>query len=133
VCKNWREFHKIYWRNFMTSQEPLLVWRSLYFKKSFFFFNLHHCKVYQSKMINNFYLFTYQGSSNGYFVMTGLDNSFILINPFTRRKMVIKNLTFNVDFSCFACLVLLVFSRGSEEFVLVVLCRNSDNLHVYQS
>jgi hypothetical protein len=97
-------------------------------------------------MINNFYLFAYQGSSSGYFVMTGLDNSFILINPFTRRNMVIKNinpftrrnmviknLTFNVDFSCFACRVLLVFSRGSEEFVLVVLCRKSDNLHVYQS
>ena len=30
-------------------------------------------------------------------------------------------------------LVLLAFCRGSEEFVLLVLCRDSNDLHVYQS
>jgi len=118
----------------VTSQEPLLVQRSSYIKKSFSFISLPHQKAYQSKMINNYYLgFAYQGTSSGYFIMTGRNNSFILINPFTRRKMVINNSTFKVDFSCFSCQVLLAFSRGSEDFVLVVLCKNSDNLHVYQS
>jgi len=28
VCKNWRKFHKIYWRDFMAFQEPLLDQRS---------------------------------------------------------------------------------------------------------
>ncbi|KEH24946.1 hypothetical protein MTR_6g011110 [Medicago truncatula] len=84
-------------------------------------------------MINKFFRFAYHGSSSGYLIMTGKDNSFILINPFTRRKMVINNSVFEVDFSCFACKVLLAFCRGSEEFVLLVLCRDSNDLHVYQS
>jgi hypothetical protein len=65
--------------------------------------------------------------------MTGRNNSFMLLNPFTRRIMVIDNSTFEVGSSCFACNVLLVFVRGSKEFILAVLCENSDNLHVYQS
>jgi len=84
-------------------------------------------------MVNNFFLYAYQGSSSGYLILTGRDNSFILINPFTRRKMVINNSTFNVDFSCFSCQVLLAFSRGLKEFVLVVICRDPNNLHVYQN
>jgi len=47
--------------------------------------------------------------------------------------MVINNSVFKVDYSCCSCHVLLAFYRGSEEFVLVVLCRSSNNLHVYQS
>lgn len=132
VCKNWREFYKIYWRNFMASEEPLLVQRCA-LEKSFNFFNLPHDKVYHSKMINNYFRFAYHGSSSGYFIMTRKDNSFILINPFTRRKMLINNSVFKVDFKFFSCKVLLAFSKGSKEFVLVVSCRNSDNLHVYQS
>jgi hypothetical protein len=133
VCKNWREFHKIYWRNFITSQEPLLVQRSSSSKKSFFFFSLHHHKAYQSKMINNHFMFACQGSSSGYLIMSGKYKSFILINPFTRRMMVINNTPFEVDISSLACQVLLAFSRGSTGFVLVVLRKSSHNLHVYQS
>lgn len=132
VCKNWREFHKIYWRNFMASEEPLLIqWCAV--KRSLNFFSLPHDKVYHSKMINNYFRFVYHGSSSGYFIMTRKDNSFILINPFTRRKMLINNSVFQVNFSYFSCKVLLAFSKGSKEFVLVVSCKNSDNLHVYQS
>jgi len=47
--------------------------------------------------------------------------------------MKINNSTFKGDFSCFACHVLLAFAKGSKEFILMVLCRNSDNLHVYKS
>jgi len=116
----------------MASQEPLLVQRCVV-KKSFIFFSLPHHKVYHSKMINNYFRFAYQGSSSGYFIMTRNDNSFILINPFTRRNMLINNSVFNVEFKHFSCKVLLAFSKGSEEFVLVVLCIKSNNLHVYQS
>jgi len=131
VCKNWWQFHKIYWRNFMASQKPLLVQMSSISKKSFSFINLAHQKVYHSKMLNNFFRFTYQGSSSGYFIMTRRNNSFILINPFKRKKRKIINSTFEVDFSCFVCRVLLAFVRGSKEFIFVVLCRN--NLYVYKS
>jgi len=118
----------------MSSQEPLLIQRSTYFMKSFSFISLPQRKVYHSEMVNNYLFgFGYQGSSSGYLILTGMNNSFILINPFTRKQMVINNSTFKVDFSCFSCQVLLAFSRGSEEFVLVVLCRISNNLHVYQS
>ena len=47
--------------------------------------------------------------------------------------MLINNPVFKVALQFFSCKVLLAFSKGSEEFVLVVLCTNSDNLHVYQS
>ncbi|RHN68291.1 putative F-box domain, WD40/YVTN repeat-like-containing domain-containing protein [Medicago truncatula] len=133
VSKNWREFYKIYWRNFIASQEPLLIQRSSSFKQSFSFISLPHHKVFHSKMINNLFPLAYQGSSSGYLIMTQPDNSFILINPFRRRKMIINNSAFKVVFSCFACRVLLAFSRCSKEFFLVVLCRDSDNLYVYQS
>lgn len=116
----------------MAFQEPLLVQRS-HVKNVFSFMSLSHQKVYHSKMANNFVIFAYHGSSSGYLIMTGKNDSFILINPFTRRKMVINNSVFKVNYSCGSCHALLAFYRGSEEFVLVVLCRSSNNLHVYQS
>lgn len=133
VCKNWWQLYKIYCKNFMTSQEPLLVQKSSISKKYFSLISLPHQKVYHSKMLNNFFRFAYQGSSSGYLIMTCRNNSFILINPFTRRKMKIKNSTFEVDFFCFSCYVLLAFVRGSKEFILVVSGRNFDFLHVYKS
>ena len=56
-----------------------------------------------------------------------------MINPFKKKKRKIINSTFEVDFCCFACRVLLAFARGSKKFILVVLCRNYDNLYVYKS
>jgi len=133
VCKNWRAFHKIYWKNFLTFHEPLLVKKSSHVMKSFSFINIANQKVYHSKMINYFWHYAYSGSSSGYLIMTGNNNSFLLMNPFTRRKKVINTSTFKVNFSDFAYHVLLAFGKGSEEFVLLALCKSSDSLHVYQS
>ena len=133
VCKNWWQVHKIYWRNFMTSQEPLLVQKSSISKKCFSFISLPHQNVYHSKILNNFFKLAYQGSSSGYLIMTDINSSFLLINPFKRRIIKINNSTFKVDFSSFVCHVLLAFAKGSKQFILVVLCENSDNLHVYKS
>ncbi|CAI8583514.1 unnamed protein product [Vicia faba] len=133
VCKSWREFHKIYWRNFMASQEPLLLQKSSHDKKSFSFISIHDQRVYHSKTIDCFWNLAYSGSSSGYLIMTTENNSFILMNPFTRKKMEINTTAFKVEFSVFAYHVLLAFGKGLEEFVLVALCRSSNSLHVYQS
>ncbi|CAL5201079.1 unnamed protein product [Lathyrus oleraceus] len=133
VCKSWREFHKIYWRNFMASQEPLLLQKSCHDKKSFSFISIHDQRVYHSKTINHFWNLAYSGSSSGYLIMTTENNSFILMNPFTRKKMEINTTAFKVEFSVFAYHVLLAFGKGSEEFVFVALCTSSNSLHVYQS
>ncbi|AES68338.1 hypothetical protein MTR_3g006140 [Medicago truncatula] len=133
VCKNWREFHKIYLRNFLASEEPLLVQKSSHYEKSFSFISLPDQKVYHSKVINHFWHLAYCGSSSGYLIMTTQNNSFMLINLFTRRKMEINTSSFKVKFSTFAYHVLLAFGKGSEEFILVALCKSSGHLHVYQS
>ncbi|WJX96335.1 hypothetical protein P8452_77554 [Trifolium repens] len=131
VCKKWRAFHKIYWR--LAFEEPLLVQKSSLVKKSYSFISIPNQKVYHSKMINYFWHFAYSGSSSGYLIMTGNNNSFLLMNPFMRRKKVINTSTFKVNFSYFAYHVLLAFAKGSKEFVLLALCKSSNSLHVYQS
>ncbi|XP_045820398.1 uncharacterized protein LOC123913639 [Trifolium pratense] len=133
VCKNWREFHKIYWRNFLASQEPLLVQKSCHDKKCFNFMSIPDQRVYHSKMINHYWDFAYCGFSSGYMIMITQNNSFLLMNPFTRRKKIIHTSAFKVKFSYFAYHVLLAFCKGSEEFVFVALCNSSGSLHVYQS
>ncbi|CAJ2640199.1 unnamed protein product [Trifolium pratense] len=84
VCKNWRAFHKMYWRS--AFEEPLVVHKSSYVNKSYSFTSISNQKDYQSNMINYYWHFAYSGSSSGYLIMTGNNNSFMLINPFTRRK-----------------------------------------------
>ncbi|AES68336.2 hypothetical protein MTR_3g006120 [Medicago truncatula] len=133
VCKNWREFHKIYWKKFLALQEPLLIQKSSHDKKSFSFISIADRKVYHSKTINQFWHVAYSGCSSGYLIMTGDNNSFLLLNPFTRRKKVINTSTFKVNSSYFAYHVLLAFGKGSEEFVLVASCKRSGSLYVYQS
>jgi hypothetical protein len=133
VCKNWGTFHKMYWRNFLAFQEPLLVQKSSHIQKSFSFISIPKQTVYHSKMINYFWHFAYYGSSSGYSIMTGNNNSFLLMNPFTRRKIVINTSVFKVNFSYFAYHVLLAFGKYSEEFVLLALCKSSNALHIYQS
>jgi len=93
VCKNWRAF---YWRNFRESQEPLLLQVSYNRGASYSFISLPEQKIYFLKMMNlNCYV--YVTSSSGYFIMAGFNNSFLLINPFTRRiKKVIPPSTFKV-------------------------------------
>ncbi|KAK2358245.1 hypothetical protein QL285_095448 [Trifolium repens] len=121
----------MYWR--FAFQEPLLVHKSSYVKKSYSFISISNQKDYQSKMINYYWHFAYSGSSSGYLIMTGNNNSFLLMNPFTRRKKVINTSTFKVNFSYFAYHVLLAFRKGSDEFVLLALCKSTNSLHVYQS
>jgi hypothetical protein len=121
------------WRNFLAFQEPLLVQKSSHINKSFSFISIPNQRVYQSQMINYFWHFAYSGSSSGYLIMTGNNNSFLLMNPFTRRKIVINTSVFKVNFSYFAYHVLLAFGKYSEEFVLLALCKRSNDLHIYHS
>jgi len=84
-------------------------------------------------MIDHFKHLAYTGCSSGYLIMTTANNSFLLINPFTRRKIEIFTSTFEVSYSYFSYHVLLAFGKGSDEFVLVALCNRFGSLHVYQS
>ncbi|AES68335.2 hypothetical protein MTR_3g006100 [Medicago truncatula] len=133
VCKNWREFQKTYWKKFLASPEPLLIQKSSHDKKSFSFISIADRKVYHSKTINQFWQVAYSGCSSGYLIMTGDNNSFLLLNPFTRRKKVINTSTFKVNSSYLAYHVLLAFGKGMEKFVLVASCKRSGSLYVYQS
>ena len=133
VCKNWRAFHKIYWRDFLASQEPLLLQVSYHGNESYSFIRMSDQKIYCLKMMKYFEYLTYVTLSSGYFIMVGDNNSFMLFNPFTRIKKVINTSTFEVQSYIFANNALLAFSKCSVEFVLVVLCNYSRYLYVYQS
>jgi hypothetical protein len=117
----------------LASQEPLLVQKSSHDKKYFNFMSIPEQRIYHSKMIDHYWDFAYCGFSSGYLIMTTQNNSFLLMNPFTRRKKIIHTSAFKVKFSYFAYHVLLAFCKGSEEFVFVALCNSSGSLHVYQS
>ncbi|KAK2440835.1 hypothetical protein QL285_012202 [Trifolium repens] len=130
VCKNWRAFHKTNWRNF-TSQEPLLLESSIGCGRSFTLSSISEQKVYCLK-INKCFIYSYchVTSSSGYIIMTGDNNSILLINPFTRINKIID--TSEIQ-PCYASNhALLAFGKCSEEFVLVVLY-NIRILNVYQS
>ncbi|XP_004501774.1 uncharacterized protein [Cicer arietinum] len=134
VCKNWWEFHKTYWRDFLVSQEPLIVRNSYYIRKCYTFISIPHQKVYHSKKMNDLKNFLYFGSSSGYLIMTENNHSFVLMNPFIRKVILIDtSSTFKVELSDFAYYVLLAFGKGSDEFVFVALCKSSHSLHIYQS
>jgi hypothetical protein len=140
VCKSWRAFHKIYWRNFSTSQKPLLLQSSYHGNNQLLYtlssisdqkvycLNMESCFIDSSNVM-------YVSSSGGYFIMVGHNNSFLLINPFTRINKVINVSTFEVKFQYLANHALLAFGKSSEEFVLVVICNMyvSRSLNVYQS
>ncbi|XP_045808544.1 uncharacterized protein LOC123902794 isoform X1 [Trifolium pratense] len=131
VCKNWRAFHKIYWTSFLASQEPLLLQLS-YRNESLSFISIPDQKVYCSNMTKKyFYPHPYIMSSSGYLITMDSNNSFLLINPFTRTKKVTNPITFH--YNPVSYYALLAFDKCSEEFVLVVLCRLNESLHVYQS
>lgn len=133
VCKNWRAFRKIYWRNFLASQEPLILQISYDGYGSISLSSIPEQKVYCLKMMEYFFRYTYVTFCSGYFIMAGDNNSFMLINPFTRINKVINTSNFEVQSYMFANHALLAFGKCSEEFVLVVLCQDSMSLHVYQS
>jgi hypothetical protein len=135
VCKNWRAFHKNNCRNY-TSQEPLLL-ESSYdcrFVRSFTLSSISQQKVHCLKMKKCFiYPSSLVTSSGGYFIMTGENNSFLLINPFTRIYKIINTSEIKLGFVINHAL--LAFGKCSEEYVLVVLCDifRSGILNVYQS
>jgi hypothetical protein len=139
VCKSWRGFHKIYWRNFLASQEPLLLQFSTdgegYGRGSFSFISIPDQKVYCSEMLKYFLhdYSIYVTSSSGYFIFARKNKSFMVINPFTRIKKVIDTSTCEFDSYTYYNYALLVFGKCSEEFVLVVLYKYDMSLHVYQS
>ncbi|RHN82170.1 putative F-box domain-containing protein [Medicago truncatula] len=84
VCKNWRTFHKIYSRNFLASQEPLLLQISCHPKGSFSFISIPNQKVYCSKMGKYFFHSAYVTISSGYFIMARYnDNSFMLMSAYS--------------------------------------------------
>ncbi|XP_058730014.1 uncharacterized protein LOC131602050 [Vicia villosa] len=135
VCKNWRTFHK---SNFVSSQEPLLVrmmsttYTTGNCPHSYSFISIPNQKVYYLKTMRSFqppnYVFV--GVSSQYFILAHKNKSFMLFNPFTRKKMVI-----NANESMFNNLykVLLAFEKWSEKYVLVVLCKEPSRLCIYRS
>lgn len=100
---------------------------SSYAKRTFSFVSLPDKKVYSSKM-DYFWGFHYTGSSSGYLIMAGLNNTLLLMNPFTRRKKVINTSAIQGKMVYVACHALLAFIKGSEEFVIVVTCKSYDSL-----
>ncbi|XP_058753026.1 uncharacterized protein LOC131626215 [Vicia villosa] len=132
VCTNWRDFHK---SNFMASQEPLLVEFSPTQGPSSFSI-LTNQKVYPlDKMMTHSNSTMYVTYSSGYFITVQSNNSFMLFNPFTRIGKVIYASTFQVNYSDYdKHRALLAFEKCSEEFALVVLCKDQPgSLHVYRS
>jgi len=118
--------------SFLASQEPLLLQISCHPKGPFSFISIPDQKVYCSKMRKYFFHSAYVTISSGYFIMAGYnDNSFMLMNPFTRIKKVVNTPTSKVKNSYGTRRALLAFGKCSEEFVLVVLCNYC--LYVYQS
>jgi hypothetical protein len=94
VCKNWRAFHQIYWRNFLASQEPLLLQIAYDRKTSYSFITIPDQKVYCLKRMEYFLGYTHVASSSGYFIMANYhNNSLMLVNPFTRKKKLIHTPT----------------------------------------
>ncbi|XP_058732637.1 uncharacterized protein LOC131604195 [Vicia villosa] len=95
VCTNWRVFHKsIDKSKFLTSKEPLLLEFLIFpYKMPYSFTSLPNQKVYPlKKMMMNLWSSSdrsfpiYVTYSSGYFVMIADSSSFLLINPFTRKK-----------------------------------------------
>ncbi|XP_058732603.1 uncharacterized protein LOC131604132 [Vicia villosa] len=136
VCMNWRTFHK---STFLSSKEPLLVRFTINNRisaDSHSFISIPNQKVYNLNMMSYFQYpnCVYVRVSSGYFIFAHKNNSFMLFNPFTRKKMVIKNATFSVNYIIsLQYEALLAFEKCSEEFVLLVLCKDSRSLYVYQS
>ncbi|CAK8574707.1 unnamed protein product [Lathyrus sativus] len=134
VCKNWRTFHK---SNFFLS-EPLLVRMTGSYDigaDSYSFISMPNQKVYDLKMMSSFQspTYLYVRVSSGYFIFSHKSNSFVLFNPFKRKKMVI-NAPFTVEYMTpNRYESLLAFEKCSEEYVLVVLCNESSHLYVYRS
>ncbi|CAK8542246.1 unnamed protein product [Lathyrus sativus] len=132
VCKEWRVVKKIYWKNFLESQSPLLVETTSYAKKFYSFYSIPDQRAYLSEMSYFWGLF-YCGSSSGYIIMAGANKTLQLMNPFTRKQHNIGISTIINYLNYCACRVLLAFAKGSGEFVIVASCKSSFNLHVYQS
>jgi len=134
VCKNLRAFHIIYWRDFLASQEPLILQISYRPTGSISFISIPNQKVYYCLKIKNYFIeYSYATSSSGYFILVGRNNSVLLINPFTRIKKVINTCPFEADSHLNVNRALLAFDKCSEEFVLVVFCNYPGSLCVYQS
>jgi hypothetical protein len=132
VCKNWRAFHKIYCRNFLASQAPLIFQSSSYAKNDYSFYSIPDQRTYHLKM-GSLWGYSYAGSSSGYLILAGANDTLLLINPFTRRKKVIDTSALRGKFCNLGCHALLAFSKGSKEFVIVASCTSYNSLHVYQS
>jgi len=134
VCKNWKAFQKIYCKNFLASQEPLILQISYFCTRSISLISLPDQKVYYCLKIKNYFNeYIYATSSSGYFIMVGRNNSVLLINPFTRIKKVINNCPFEAESYHYSNRALLAFDKRSEDFILVVFCYYLGSLHVYQS
>ncbi|XP_061353051.1 uncharacterized protein LOC133297848 [Gastrolobium bilobum] len=113
----------------MSSQAPLLVLTYLCAKKTYFSIRISEQKVYHSKL-DYFRGLSYSGSSSGYLIMVGADK-LLLMNPFTRIKKVFSKLAIQDNLQYMYCR--LAFAKGSEEFIIVVLCKKLYSLHIYQS
>ncbi|KEH44147.1 hypothetical protein MTR_1g109090 [Medicago truncatula] len=91
VWKNWRTFHKIHRRNFLASQEPLILQVSYDVIRSLSIISIPDQKInYRLNIDECFWNYAYVTSSNGYFISVGRNNSILLLNPFTKIKKVIN-------------------------------------------
>jgi hypothetical protein len=132
VCTLWRSVHKIYWRKLLESHSPLIVHTTTYGKRFCSFYSLPEKRAYSSKM-SNFWGLTYSGSSSGYLIMAGANKTLRLINPFRRKEKVIDTSIIDKDWTYFVGRALLAFSKGSDDFVIMVSCKRLKGLYVYQS
>ncbi|KAK7395363.1 hypothetical protein VNO78_15915 [Psophocarpus tetragonolobus] len=131
VSKSWRIFHKIYWKDFMASQAPLLVQTS-FAMNSYSLYNIREQKI----VLNYCYLerFRYAGYSNGNITMVDVtNNKLLLINPFTRRIKEISTLAIKGKFPFIGSNFLFASVKDSKEFIIMGIGNHYQSLHVYHS
>jgi len=109
VCKNWRAFHENYGRNFLASQEPLLLQISDHVEELYSFVSIPDQKVYHLEMMKGF-LCSYVTFSSGYFITTKCNNSFMLINPLTMPCLLLANALRNLSWWFYVNVVCMYFN-----------------------
>ncbi|XP_027351335.1 uncharacterized protein LOC113862448 [Abrus precatorius] len=132
VCKSWTTVHRNYWRNFMASQEPLLIQRSSFAKRVMNFYSISEERAYSTKL-DNFWELSYSGFSNGYIIMASVKDELLLMNPFTRRKKQISMLGIAGNLKYLSCYPLVAFAKGSEDLIIAVIIKRYRSLHVYHT
>ncbi|XP_019450362.1 PREDICTED: uncharacterized protein LOC109352664 [Lupinus angustifolius] len=131
VCKCWRTLHESYWESFMESEVPLLVQTS-YGEKACYFISLCQRKIYCSNMMDYARGCSYAGFSCGYVIMAKANNSLLLMNPFTRRKIDLWQ-PFHSSLVSYPCHAIIAYVKDSTDFIIVLLSERNSSLYIYQT